>query len=83
MALALQAADGKALLPGQASEIKYAVNSPDTGVQNKNTSINDSHKAPPAKNSIDSAVNSSKTYTPEDRYVKVNFTYIRDIIQKI
>lgn len=69
-------------LTGQASETKNAVNSPDAGMQNKNTSINDSHKAPAAKSSIDSAVNPSKTYTPEDRYVKVNFTYIRDIIQK-
>jgi len=69
-------------LPGQASEIKNAVNFPDTGMQNKNASINNSHKAPAAKNSIDSAVNPSKTYTPEDRYAKVNFTYIRDLIQK-
>ncbi|NCO68839.1 MAG: hypothetical protein GW873_10060 [Nitrospirae bacterium] len=44
---------------------------------------NDSHKTLATKSSIDSAVNSSKGYTAEDRYVKVNFAYIRDIIQKI
>jgi TonB family protein len=66
----------------QASEINYAVNASDISIQNKNTLANDSHKAPVAKNNIDSAVNSSKSYTAEDRYVKVNFTYIRDIIQK-
>ena len=44
---------------------------------------NDSHKTLATKSSIDSAVNSSKSYMAEDRYVKVNFAYIRDIIQKI
>jgi len=69
-------------LTKQASEISNTVNTSDISVQNKNTLANDSHKAPATKNSIDSAVNSSKTYTPEDRYVKLNFSYIRDIIQK-
>lgn len=69
-------------LTKQASEINNAVNTSDISIQNKNTSANDSHKVPVTKNNIDSVVNSSKTYTPEDRYVKVNFTYIRDIIQK-
>ncbi|MBI3592893.1 MAG: energy transducer TonB [Nitrospirae bacterium] len=69
-------------LTKQASETNNAVNASDISIQNKNTSANDSHKAPALKNSIDSAVNSSKSYTAEDRYVKVNFAYIRDIIQK-
>lgn len=66
----------------QASEINNTTNASDISIRNKNTLANDSHKAPVAKNNIDSAVNSSKSYTAEDRYVKVNFTYIRDIIQK-
>lgn len=69
-------------LTGQASEINNTVNTSDISMHNKNTLVNDSHKAPVTKNSIDSAVNYSKSYTAEDRYVKLNFSYIRDIIQK-
>ena len=70
-------------LTGQVSEINNTVNTSDISIQNKNTAANDSHKTLATKSSIDSAVNSSKGYTAEDRYVKVNFAYIRDIIQKI
>jgi TonB family protein len=69
-------------LTGQVSEINNTVNTSDISIRNKNTLANDSHKAPVTKNSIDSAVNSSKSYTAEDKYVKVNFAYIRDLIQK-
>lgn len=65
----------------QASEINNTVNASDIS-QNKNTLLNNSQKAPVTESSIDSAVNSSKSYAVEDGYVKVNFTYIRDIIQK-
>lgn len=69
-------------LTGQASEIDNAVNTSNISVQNKNILVNDSHKAPVTKNSIDSAVDYSKSHTAEYGYVKVNFTHIRDIIQK-
>lgn len=69
-------------LTGHASEINNTVNTSDISMHDKNTLVNDSHKAPIIKNSIDSAVNYSKSYTGEDRYVKLNFSYIRDIIQK-
>ena len=69
-------------LTGQASEINNTVNTPAISTHNKNTLIDDFHKTSVTKNSIDSAVNYSKSYTAEDGYVKVNFSYIRDIIQK-